>query len=330
MKNPSRGMRGTLSAPRRLSVVLTALALTGVGALLAPRQGWAQSPGPAARGTGDWRMPTPGQPPPASPQPPPPAGGYAPQPGGYAPATVTTPPTGYGPPPSTAPAPDTASEPAQAQDEEPTGPFFDLSADTVVPIALGGGVSLEVPGRILLQGDLGWMPPGYGKAINGLVQSFGAYDPSVGALVGGALQGAFVARVSAGWRPFPSHGFEITGGYTYVGLTGSVDATDVAAALGGGVATGLAARAITDPIELSSHLHNFHVALGWRWVAWEHLVIRATVGYMQTLGSSSSVNIPGQPELTAQASPIVNDTLGAIYKSYVKLPFLGLSAGYRF
>jgi len=96
------------------------------------------------------------------------------------------------------------------------------------------------------------------------------------------------------------------------------------------VAAGIAARAVQDPIELSSHLHNFHVALGWRWVVWDHLVIRASVGYLQTLGSSSSVDIPGQPELTALANPVVNDTLGAIYKSYVKLPFVGLGAGYRF
>ena len=325
MKNLSRGVRGAFGRPRGNRVVITAAAVTAVLAVLVPSRSWAQSLTPATRATGDWRMPAPGPP-----EPTPPAGGYAPQPGGTVPSTVTTQPAGYGPAPSTAPGPDAASGPSEAEEEEPTGPFFDLTADTVVPLALGGGVSLEVPGRILLQGDLGWMPGGYGKAINGLVQSFGAYDPAVGALVSGALNGAFVARLSAGWRPFPSHGFEITGGYTYIGLSGSVNAADAATALGAGAEAGIVSRAITGPIDLSSHLHNFHVALGWRWVAWDHLVIRANVGYLQTLASSSSVDIPGHPDLTAMANPIVNDTLNGLYKKYVKLPFLGLSAGYRF
>jgi len=310
-----------------VSAIAVVLGLTALAAGPAA----AQTADPAPKATGDWRMPTPGQPPPPAPAAPAPVG-YAPSPGGYAPSTVVTPPVVYGRPGTNGePPPDTASDQNKsAQDEEPTGLFFDLAADTVVPIALGGGASLEVPGRILLQGDLGWMPPGYGAAVNGLVQSFGAYDPSVGALVSGALDGAFVARLSAGWRPFPETSFEITGGYTYIGLHGSVSASDVAPALGGQVAVGLAAQPIQDPIELSSHLHNFHVALGWRWVVWDHLLIRATIGYLQTLGSSSSVTIPGQPELTALANPVVNETLGAIYKSYVKLPFVGLAAGYRF
>jgi hypothetical protein len=321
--------RRAIHARSRLcpTVVAAAFGLTA----LAAGQRLAVAGEPAARTTGDWRMPTPGQPPrPAVPEPAPAPGGYAPAPGGYAPSAVVTTAPPDASPASAAPGPDQGSAEKSPEDEEPSGPFFDLAAMTVVPITLGGQASIEIPGRILLQGDLGWMPPGYGSAINGLVQSFGAYDPEVGALVSGALDGAFVARLSAGWRPFPSAGFEITGGYTYIGLSGSVDAADVAGALGGEVASGLAARLVAEPIELSSHLHNFHVALGWRWVVWDHLVIRANLGYTQTLGSSSSIDIPGQPALTAIANPVVDQTLGDIYKTYVKLPFIALGAGYRF
>ena len=224
-------------------------------------------------------------------------------------------------------APDASTQPSEP---ESSGFAFDVTATTYVPLSIGAQLSLEVPGRILLQGDLGWMPPGYGGALNGLVRAFGGYDPSLGSLVDGALSGAFVARLSAGWRPFPSAGFEITGGYTYVGLSGSVAPADVAGALGGQVAAAYALQPFQEPIELSSHLHNFHVVLGWRWVAFEHLLIRANIGYTQTLASSSSVNIPGHADLAAMANPIVDSTLSSIYKSYVKLPLLGVSLGYRF
>jgi len=174
------------------------------------------------------------------------------------------------------------------------------------------------------------MPHAYGSAINGLVRQFGAYDEQVGELVDAALDQAIVVRVSGGWRPFPSAGFEITGGYTFISLTGSVSPSAVAEVLGDSDAAALTSLMLSDDISLNSQLHNFHVALGWRWVAFDHLVIRANLGYTQTLGSSSSVDIPGQPALTEQANPQVDTVLNGIYKSYSKLPFVAVSAGYRF
>jgi hypothetical protein len=215
-------------------------------------------------------------------------------------------------------------------EEEPSSVAFDLAAETIVPLSLGGAASLEIPGRVLIQANLGWMPPGYGAAVSGLVQSVGGTDPGVGALVDAALDGAFVARVSAGWRPFPSAGFEITGGYTYVGLSGGLSAADLASAIGGNVAAAYAASPFEADISVRSKLHNFHVGLGWRWVVWDHLLIRATLGYMQTLGSSSSVEISGHPELATMANDTVAPMLADVYKSYVKLPYLGIDAGYRF
>ena len=107
-------------------------------------------------------------------------------------------------------------------------------------------------------------------------------------------------------------------------------AADVAAVVGGQYARDAAAENLPEEISVSSQLHNFHVALGWRWVAFQHLVIRANVGYTQTVGSSSEVEIPGQSELSALANPTVDATLDDIYTSYVKLPVLGVSGGYRF
>ena len=71
-------------------------------------------------------------------------------------------------------------------------------------------------------------------------------------------------------------------------------------------------------------------AVGWRWVLVDHLVIRANIGYLQTLGSSTTVESPDFPEAAALATPIADAELGKIYEDYVKLPTVGLSAGYRF
>jgi len=227
-------------------------------------------------------------------------------------------------PPLAPPDADTADD-----TEEPSPPFFDLALATHVPLSLGGAATLELPGRLLLQVDLGWMPRAYGSAINSLVSSFGAYDGGVAALVDAALEDAMVVRAGAGWRPFPSAGFEISGGYTYVALSGSVSPAELADVVAGTFASEIAQQLDQD-ISLESQLHNVHVALGWRWVAWDHLVIRANLGYTQTLGSSSSVDIPDHREGEALANPVVDATLDDIYSQYVKLPVLSVGVGYRF
>jgi hypothetical protein len=256
------------------------------------------------------------------------------------PPSATVPPSYYAPPgyyPPYQPYAPPAVEPADrvepdepADDGKSDPPYFDLAAATYVPLSMGAQASLELPARLLVQLDVGWMPGLYGSAINGLVQELGAYDREIGDLVDGALDGAVVVRASGGWRPFPDAGFEITGGYTFVSVTGSASPEELAALVGTPYGQALSAAGITDDVSLTSRLHNLHLALGWRWVVLQHLVIRANVGYLQTLGSTAEVTVPGNPDLEAQANPIVDETLDEIYTSYVKLPVLGLGAGYRF
>lgn len=251
-------------------------------------------------------------------------------PSASAPWQMPAPPAGL-PQPSPnpyAPTPFDASDGEDDQEEAP--PYFDIMVGTQVPIAIGGLLSLELPGRILLQGELGWMPPAYGSAINGVVQGFGAYDESIRDLVDGSLDDAFVGRVSGGWRPVPSAGFEIFAGYTYVGLSGNVSPESVADVVGGAFAQQVAARALSDDVAISSSLHNVHVGLGWRWVAFDHLAIRLTAAYMQTLASSTSIETPELPAAAAIANPLVDEEMSEIYTDYVKLPVIGLHGGYRF
>ena len=283
------------------------------------------------RASGAWQMPNaspaPASAPPVpSPAPPPtPAtyGGFS----GYGSTAYVPPPSPpvYGP--STDAPPD---RPEDVEGDEPSPPFFDVALSTQVPLSLGVLASLELPARLLLQLEAGWMPPGYGAAINGMVQAFAGYDDAIGGLIDQSFGNAAVVRAAGGWRPFPSVGFEIFGGYTYVGLSGSVAPEDVARVVGGEFASQVAQQLLTEDVDIASQLHNVHVGLGWRWVAFDHLVIRTNISYMQTLASSTTVETPENPAAGETATPIANRVLGDAYETYVKMPVVGLSAGYRF
>jgi len=216
-------------------------------------------------------------------------------------------------------------------DQDERSVFFDVALGTAFPLHFGPQASLEIPGRVLLQGEIGWMPGAYGSAIAGIVSAFGRKGNLIGEIVEDTLSDSLVIRASLGWRPFPSAGFEITAGYTTIGISGDVSPQ----VLGNVVPTSELEEEILEKLEedaaVSSQLHNFHVALGWRWLALEdHLVIRASVGYTQTVASSTSVEIPGDAEFEGRLSPAVNDALDDIVTSDVKLPVFGLNLGYRF
>jgi hypothetical protein len=77
--------------------------------------------------------------------------------------------------------------------------------------------------------------------------------------------------------------------------------------------------------------------VGWRWLLGEHVVLRASLGYLQAVGSSSHVDVPASlsanPLIAAQLANVnraVDSTMNDAYTKYLKLPVLGLSLGYRF
>ena len=240
--------------------------------------------------------------------------------------------------PESAPAPVTtapvaAPERDTAQAKQPRSFQLDVGAGTDFPVFAGAYVGAELPGRLLLQVGAGVMPAAYSGAINGVLQSAGAYDATVGGLVQKALGNPFVFRASAGWRPFTHHGLEILGGYTLILMSGSAAEGDIINAVlteAGASERVPAGSGMTIP--LSATLHNVHVSLGWRWLlADDHLVIRASLSYMQCLAANVGVSLPGQGQAMETA---VNQQLNAFvspyFTSYVKTPMVGLSAAYRF
>ncbi|MEQ9323047.1 MAG: hypothetical protein RIF41_28025, partial [Polyangiaceae bacterium] len=225
--------------------------------------------------------------------------GQYPQQGAYG-------PQGYYQQPGAYPGYNAAYPPAEQpedEDDEGSGFAFDLLAGTQFPLGFGPQLGLEIPGRILLQAELAWMPGFYSSAIVGMIESFGDEDALLGDVADDALSNSFVFRIGAGWRPFPSAGFEVLGGYTTVATSGDAGANVVGRVIGGDLGRAIRDE-VTGKVGMKSQLHNFHITVGWRWLLVDdHMVIRAQLGYTQTVAASSSLDLPGNAELESQIQP---------------------------
>jgi len=209
-------------------------------------------------------------------------------------------------------------------------PALDLTATTWIPLSIGPEVSVELPGRILAQLHVGWMPGLYSSTLTSTLADAGVYDQRVGALIDGSLDGATTWRAAAGWRPFPNSGFEVTVGYAHIAIDGSTTTGELSPLVDEQLAERLIAEVGDTGVHLHSSIHNFTLAAAWRWLIADQVVVRASLGYMQTFDSSSTVKIDAFPELTRLAAPTVRELLHDNYMHYGKFPVVGLAVGYRF
>lgn len=207
---------------------------------------------------------------------------------------------------------------------------LDVTASTHVPLSVGPEVSVELPGRILAQVHVGWMPELYSETLTNSLEGAGVYDSATGALIDGALRRATTWRLAAGWRPFESAGLELAVGYAHVSLDGATTTSELIPLVTEDVAERLEAELGDAGLTLGSSIHHFTVAAGWRWLVADRVVIRAHLGYLQAFESSSRLNINGFSELTELAAPTVDSVLHDHYMRYIKIPVLGLGVGYRF
>jgi hypothetical protein len=207
---------------------------------------------------------------------------------------------------------------------------LDVTASTLVPLSVGPEVTVELPGRVLAQVHLGWMPELYSGTLTNSLEDAGVYDAAVGALIDGALQRATTWRLAAGWRPFESAGLELAVGYAHVSLDGATSTSEIMPLVSEDVAERLEEELGDVGLTVDSSIHHLTVAAGWRWLIADRVVIRAHLGYLQAFQSSSTLNIEGFPELTELASPTVDSVLNDHYMQYIKIPVLGFGVGYRF
>jgi len=246
------------------------------------------------------------------------------------PASLSYPPTSD-PAVAAVPPPDRNGS-ASAPPSAGANPFaLDLSAATWIPLSVGPELSFELPGRILAQVHLGWMPELYSHTLTDSLEDAGVYDSQISDLIDGAVRGATIWRLTAGWRPFPRSGLELMVGYAHVALDGATNSDEIIPLVPDDVADEITAEVGNDvDVNLDSSIHHVTFGAGWRWLIADHLVIRANVGYLQAFASHSKLDIQGRPDLTGLAAPTVESVLHDHYMRYVKLPVVGFGIGYRF
>jgi hypothetical protein len=211
---------------------------------------------------------------------------------------------------------------------------FDVAFVTEVPLMVGGQATLELPYGFLVQGEVGALPSAYVNAVDGILRRANAYDANTSQLIRDSLGGSMVVRASAGLRPFSGHGLELYGGYTLLSFGGGISARQTIESATGAT---LPAEVPDAQVGVKSTVHGVHATIGWRWLLADHIALRASLGYMQAVASSSRLEVPSSLSSNAQvasqlsaANAIVNTTLNSAYTKYMKVPVVGMSLAYRF
>lgn len=205
----------------------------------------------------------------------------------------------------------------------PRGWAIDMSAGTSLPIAAGAALQVETPPRILAQVELGGLPSGYVDLQNLITRGGG---PSA-SLARGASRRAFVVRAALGVRPLKRRGLEVRAGYT--GALLGQDVTTLAT---------IAAAADTDlgdvdrDVVVESAIHSVHAEAGWRWLIRGHFLVRAAVGYVQSLGARLAVSPePQASEDSYRDADLALERVARVAATTaVRSPTLTLHVGYRF
>ena len=207
---------------------------------------------------------------------------------------------------------------------------MEVGLGTVAPLYAGAQVVAELPARVIVSAEAGWMPSPYASFVNGIAQAFDAYNDETALIIESALTGAFVFRPSVGFRPHRDWGLELLAGYTLLVFGDDVSNIDVIEA-----AVRRSQRVAGDErVALSSKIHAFHVVVAYAWELAPHLALRASVGYVQAVASSTSIDAPAierrEPAEFRVLEATLDDYLDEKYTTYVKLPTLGLTVNYRF
>lgn len=186
-------------------------------------------------------------------------------------------------------------------------------------MSVGPALGAELPGRLLLRLHVGWLPTAYANVINNVATGFGLYGEPIGVLVRRALGGSLVLRPSFGWRPGPDAGFELWLGYTHARVNGSASADELSEAR------------VTDRLQrnqratLRGLLHGLDVAVSWRFIPHEHVLIRLGLAYSKMLAARVHVDSPLE-----SANRDVESNLERLLTKFVQTLELRLGAGYRF
>jgi hypothetical protein len=199
------------------------------------------------------------------------------------------------------------------------GVALDLAVGTEFPLSVGGEATLELPGRLLAQMHVGWLPSAYVRTLNGLATKAGWYGQQTASVIESTIDGAYVLRPAVGWRPVASSGFEIWAGYTHVRLDGGTSPRELEEA---GVVDEMPGGSRRIPVH--GRLHAVQALIGWSFLPTEDVVLRAGIGYTKVLGADVKVK-----SSSAAANRRASRELEDAVTDYVQSVELQLTAGFR-
>ncbi len=211
---------------------------------------------------------------------------------------------------------------------EPSPWHLDIAVGTVVPMDIGGRVTLEGPARIHLSVGLGLMPEAYVDIINDFAENLNLYDEAQARLIEDALYKSTTFRTALGWTPWADWGFFFDVGYAFQGL-------------GGRSSPGEVVRVATDinppitglvDLDVQANLHILTVDLGYKWFFYRNLFLLGALGGEFTLAADTSI----EPEFGLRNIGLIDrfteraeDRLSDIITSNVHHPTLSLLIGAR-
>ncbi len=208
---------------------------------------------------------------------------------------------------------------------------LDFEFGTDMPISVGTTVSLELPYDLRFSSSLGYLPDGYVKLINSVVESFpDTYDEATGDLIEETLQDALIWRTHVGW--YIASGWYIDAGYGLATLGGGTSTEALISALIPDASTSGNGTTIFD---VGSTLHMFDAELGWKHVFQKRFTFRAALGLAATVAASATVSAQSSPEgarrqrWLEQFESRTEQYLVDTYTNYVITPVFTLSVGYR-
>lgn len=187
----------------------------------------------------------------------------------------------------------------------PSGFALDLGAFVVAPVAVGGGITLEMPGRVQIRVGIGVLPDPFGEALASVAADVARWDASTERTIAGALGGALFFETGLGLRIV--EGLEIAVGYTLLwssfrgSLGGAAGHVDVAS-------------------------HAVHPTLGYRVLLGDSLFVRIEAGWLHTLAGSVAIT-PEQPAIDASSAEA---ELAAALRRHAFSPTLTLAVGAHF
>ncbi len=222
------------------------------------------------------------------------------------------------------------NEPTVTAAAEQSSLRFGAEALTSFPIQLGGRLWLELPGRVRVGTSLGYLPGAYESAVNSVLVDAGAYDKPTGELVRAALSSSLVWRAEVGWRPFSDLGGYIDVGYALATIRGDFDLASLADVLDQPSLT--AVRGLPNSYALSGLLHMITVELGWQWLVYKGLTIRAAAGAAISVAATAEIQAGGTSAQTSLAAGLISASEVLVEETltqYVVTPTISLALGWQ-